>query len=208
MKLICRSFADGGVIPADFAFGKTDAKSHVALSKNRNPAFAWEDVPAGTKSFALICHDPDAPQFGDGVNHENFTVPAFRPRGSFFHWSLFDLSANRRDIAEGEFSDGVTIRGKNAATKDGARQGINDYTAWHAGDPDMKGDYFGYDGPCPPWNDAIAHRYFFTLYALDVEQLDVPDKPTCQQVQAALGCHVLEAASIMGTYSLNPEVEK
>ena len=50
----------------------------------------------------------------------------------------------------------------------GARQGINDYTGWFAGDKDMAGNYFGYDGPCPPWNDEIPHRYVFTLYALDV----------------------------------------
>ena len=35
----------------------------------------------------------------------------------------------------------------------------------------MSGDYFGYDGPCPPWNDALVHRYVFTLYALDVATL-------------------------------------
>ena len=37
-----------------------------------------------------------------------------------------------------------------------------------------RGNYFGYDGPCPPWNDAIPHHYVFTLYALDVARLDVP----------------------------------
>ena len=34
----------------------------------------------------------------------------------------------------------------------------------------MFGDYYGYDGPCPPWNDELVHRYVFTLYALDVAQ--------------------------------------
>ena len=33
----------------------------------------------------------------------------------------------------------------------------------------MSGDYFGYDGPCPPWNDSIVHHYVFTVYALDVD---------------------------------------
>ena len=41
----------------------------------------------------------------------------------------------------------------------GARHGINDYTGWFASDADMAGDYYGYDGPCPPWNDEIPHRY-------------------------------------------------
>ena len=53
----------------------------------------------------------------------------------------------------------------------GARQGVNSYTSWFASDHDMSGDYFGYDGPCPPWNDALVHRYVFTLYALDVATL-------------------------------------
>ena len=39
---------------------------------------------------------------------------------------------------------------------------------WFASDKDMAGDYHGYDGPCPPWNDEIPHRYVFTVYALDV----------------------------------------
>jgi phosphatidylethanolamine-binding protein (PEBP) family uncharacterized protein len=41
---------------------------------------------------------------------------------------------------------------------------------WFAGDNDMRGDYYGYDGPCPPWNDEIVHRYVFTLFALDVAE--------------------------------------
>lgn len=40
----------------------------------------------------------------------------------------------------------------------GSRQGLNDYTAFMAGS-EMAGDYFGYDGPCPPWNDERLHHY-------------------------------------------------
>jgi hypothetical protein len=42
------------------------------------------------------------------------------------------------------------------------RQGVNDYTGWFANDPDMAGEYYGYDGPCPPWNDERVHTYVFT----------------------------------------------
>jgi phosphatidylethanolamine-binding protein (PEBP) family uncharacterized protein len=35
------------------------------------------------------------------------------------------------------------------------------------------GDYYGYDGPCPPWNDLRLHHYIFRLYALDVPRLDL-----------------------------------
>ena len=90
----------------------------------------------------------------------------------------------------------------------GSRQGINDYTAWFAGDKDMEGDYYGYDGPCPPWNDVIPHHYVFTLYALDVEKLPLAGRFTGQDVLAAMKGHILDQASITGIYSLNPEIEK
>ncbi|THA29235.1 phospholipid-binding protein, partial [Streptomyces sp. A1136] len=86
--------------------------------------------------------------------------------------------------------------------------GLNDYTSWFAGDGDMSGDYFGYDGPCPPWNDAIAHRYIFTLYAIDQEQLTVTGKFTGTDVHNALQGHVLAQAAITGTYTLNPDLIK
>ncbi|MFY0022605.1 hypothetical protein ABTQ05_22005, partial [Acinetobacter baumannii] len=78
------------------------------------------------------------------------------------------------------------------------RQGINDYTGWFAGDGDMRGDYFGYDGPCPPWTDALVHRYIFTLYALDVEQLPVVGNLEGSVVVTALRDHVLDQASLTG----------
>ena len=61
MNLTTTAFADGAPIPAEFAFGAIDPATHVRLSGNRNPDFAWTGVPAGTKSLALICHDPDVP---------------------------------------------------------------------------------------------------------------------------------------------------
>jgi hypothetical protein len=68
----------------------------------------------------------------------------------------------------------------------------------------MAGRYFGYDGPCPPWNDSIAHRYIFTLYALDSERCPVDGDFDGRDVQAAIRGHVLAEASITGIYSLNP----
>ena len=77
-------------------------------------------------------------------------------------------------IRAGEFSDGVTPRGKTGPQGPrGTRQGINDYTMWFASDENMRGDYYGYDGPCPPWNDSIVHHYVFTVYAVDLAQLPV-----------------------------------
>ena len=207
MKLHSSSFANGEKIPGDFSFCTPDPTHHVCLGKNLNPHLNWSDAPAGTQSFALICHDPDVPSRGDDVNQENRTVPASLPRVDFFHWVLIDLPASVSEICAGEYSSDVTPRGKPGPhAKHNARQGINDYTAWFAGDKDMCGDYYGYDGPCPPWNDEIPHHYVFTLYALDVPQLALEGKFTGQQVREAIQRHVLAQASLTGTYSLNPKI--
>jgi Raf kinase inhibitor-like YbhB/YbcL family protein len=176
------------------------------LSGNRNPHLAWDDVPAGTRSFAVICHDPDVPSRPDDVNQEGREIPSSLPRVSFFHWTLVDLPADRRSIAAGSLSDGVTPRGKPGTAEGGAREGLNDYTGWFAGDADMAGDYHGYDGPCPPWNDSIPHHYVFTVYALDLDRLPVDGKFTGSDVVEAIKGHVLAEAAITGTYTLNPRL--
>lgn len=211
MKLWSDSFKDGAPIPGQFAFGVIDPVAHVALSGNRNPHLAWSDVPGEAESLVLICHDRDVPSRGDDVNQEGKTVPPDLPRVDFFHWVLVDLPANLEVIQAGEFSDGIQPHGKSGPeianhASIGARHGLNDYTGWFAGDPDMAGDYFGYDGPCPPWNDSIIHHYVFTLYAVNVARLPVEGKFTGAQVRDAIRNHILAEASIIGTYSLNPAV--
>ena len=207
MKLKTTAFADGGVIPAEFAFGAIDAAAHVKLSGNRNPDFAWNGLPSATKSLVLLCHDPDVPSRGDDVNQEGRAVSASLPRVDFFHWVLIDLPPDAAPIERGEFSDGVKPRGKPGphATR-GARQGINDYTGWFASDKEMAGNYFGYDGPCPPWNDELPHRYVFTLIAVDVARLGVTGVFTGSDVRKAVEGHSLERASVTGRYTLNPTV--
>ena len=207
MHLTSKSFQDGARIPGEFAFAVIDKKNHAALSTNRNPHLAWSDVPSGTQSFALVCHDPDVPSRGDDVNQEDREIPASLPRVDFYHWLLWDIPAAAREIAAASHSDGVTLRGKKGPEAPGGmRHGINDYTTWNAGNPEMKGDYYGYDGPCPPWNDAIPHRYIFTLYALDVKSLNVKSELNGANVLAALKGHVLAEAKITGTYTLNPRL--
>jgi Raf kinase inhibitor-like YbhB/YbcL family protein len=208
MELTTTAFADMGIIPADLALCAVDPVKHVSLSANRNPDFAWRGVPAGAKSLALLCHDPDVPSRGDDVNKEDRAVPASRPRVDFFHWVLIDLPPDTPAIGRGEFSDGVTARGKpGPQAPRGARQGINNYTDWFAGDKDMAGNYFGYDGPGPPWNDELPHRYVFTLYALDVPRLDVGGVFGGPDVRAAMAGHILAQASVTGRYTLNPSVK-
>ena len=207
MNLASTAFADGQRIPSEYAFCAPDPKAHVTLSRNRNPPLVWSGLPQETRSLVLICHDRDVPSKPDDVNKEGRTIPATLPRVDFYHWVLVDLAPDSGPIRAGEFADGVTARGKKGpAGPRGTRQGVNDYTMWFASDKDMSGNYFGYDGPCPPWNDSIPHHYVFTLYALGVAKCEVRGTFRGPEVLAAIKGHVLEQASVTGVYSLNPEV--
>ena len=207
MRLTSSSFQNNKPIPGEFAFGVPDPEQHVRLSANRNPDLEWSGVPDGTKSLVLICVDPDVPSKPDDVNQEGRDVPADLPRVDFYHWILVDLAPDPARIRAGEFSDGVTPKGKSGPESTrSTRQGVNNYTDWFAGDADMAGQYFGYDGPCPPWNDSIVHHYVFTLYALDIKRCPVAGEFTGPDVLSAIEGHTLAKASITGTYSLNPKV--
>jgi Raf kinase inhibitor-like YbhB/YbcL family protein len=207
MKIISHSFNHLGIIPGEYAFAVKDPKEHIQLSTNKNPHLGWHDAPVGTQSFVLVCHDSDVPSSGENVNQEGKVVEASLPRVDFYHWLLINIPASVHEIEAGSHSSGITAKGKAAASAPIGKHGINDYTAWFNGDEQMGGDYYGYDGPCPPWNDAIKHHYHFTIYALDVPQLNLPTRFTGPELLAALDGHVLQSASITGIYSLNPTVK-
>ena len=207
MKLASKSFENGGLIPGRCAFAVKAPKNHVRLSENLNPELSWSGAPVGTKSFVLLCIDPDVPTQPDDVNQEGREVPLKLARTTFTHWALVDIAPGVSEIEEGSCSQGVTARGKQQpAGPEGSRQGINDYTSWFKGDADMGGDYLGYDGPCPPWNDSVVHHYSFELHALDLERCPVEGRFTAADVQAAIEGHVLASASLTGRYSLNPRI--
>jgi phosphatidylethanolamine-binding protein (PEBP) family uncharacterized protein len=71
----------------------------------------------------------------------------------------------------------------------------------------MAGSYFGYDGPCPPWNDTIPHHYVFTLYALDYARCPLTGLFKGPEVLTAMRGHVLAQATWTGVYTLNPQVK-
>ncbi len=208
MKLHSDSFNDGEDLPTQYAFGKRSADGKIDLSDNKNPHLAWSDLPEGTKSVALLCIDGDVPTKPDDVNQEGRVVPSDLPRADFSHWVLVDVAPGAT-IAEGAFSDAITAKGKDGPDgPEGTRQGINDYTGWFAGDPDMAGDYYGYDGPCPPFNDSIVHHYRFTAYALDVDRAAVDGKFTAADVLSAIEGHVLGEATIVAKYTINPDAKE
>ena len=204
MKLWSESWTNGDRIATRYAAGKLDGAAGVGFADNLNPQLAWSELPPGTRSLVLICHDFDVPSRPDDVNRPDREIPSDLPRIDFFHWVLVDLPPTLAQIAEGEFSRGFTPRGKpGPAALHGARQGLNDYTVWFASDAQRAGNYFGYDGPFPPFNDSLVHHYVFTLYATSLARLPLDGVFSGAQVRQAIAGHVLESATHSGTYSLN-----
>ena len=209
MKLWSSAWNNGEPIPDRYAAGTLSAGG-VGFSTNLSPPLAWADLPAGTASLVLVCHDFDVPSVVDDprvaadINQPDRELPVDLPRVDFFHWLLVDLPPDVSGCAEGQWSSGFTPRGKpGPATGGAARQGLNDYTGWFASDAAHSGRYFGYDGPFPPFNDALIHHYLFTLYAVDVARLPVVGDFNGTAVREALAGHVLGAATLSGTYTLN-----
>ena len=198
MRIHSDSFEPGQPIPARYAAG-----APAGFGGNRNPHLAWDDAPAGTRSFALLCIDTDAPTDGALVANAAVPIPVAHPRGDFVHWAVADIPAGTREIPAGSCSDGVSKGGKGLGHDAGGRRGLNDYTGWFAGDAGMGGDYFGYDGPYPPPHDLRVHRYFFRVFALDVAKLDVPPRFTAGDALRAMHGHVLDEALVYGTYTLH-----
>lgn len=95
------------------------------------------------------------------------------PNGTFTHWVLFDIPADTTHL-RGEVS-GVGVKGRND---------------FHQ---------VGYGGPCPPPNHG-QHRYYFRLYALKVESLQLPAGASRPEVETAVKGHILDQAELMGRY--------
>ena len=204
MKLTVEGIKDQQPIPETFAFGVPGDGEPMTLGPNRNPALAWDEVPEGTRSFAVVVVDPDVPEDASDANQPGKMLAADIKRRDFHHWVLVDVPADVNAIEEGADSDGVTAHGKEPGPSALGLRGINSFTDFLAGDPDMEGTYGGYDGPCPPWNDERIHRYHFTVYALDVETLGLNGEFTGVEAEKALQDHVLDKATVTGTYTLNP----
>jgi len=136
------AFHDGDTVPKEFTCDGTDKPPELEIS----------DPPEGTRSFALIMDDPDA------------------PKGTFTHWLAYDIPANGKDLA---VTQGKTLRNGFGRT--------------------------GYGGPCPPPGHG-THRYFFTVYAIDVPSLGLRGDSR-QDLEDALKTHALATARLMGQYA-------
>ncbi len=192
----------GGVIPPVHAYCAPAAQGHVKDGPNRSPAIRWSKGPAGTASYAIVLVDPDVPSVFDTANKEGQTIPATLKRRDFYHWLLVDIPATVTGLPEGAESSSHAAKPVGPA-KYGLR-GANDYGVLGI----VKGPTGGYDGPCPPWNDAIAHHYHFGVYALAVKSLGLTGAFTGPDVVKAMQGHILARGEVIGVYSLNPGVAK
>ena len=138
------------------------------------------------------------------MGKKGVTVAADMPRRTFFHLVLIDIPPSVTSISKGAESKARVPHGKQDPAKVGVH-GINDFgIRVFPNNEQMKGGYFGYDGPCPPWNDERPHHYHFTVYALSVPSLDIGgafDGPTAM---AAMQGKVLAQGEANGYYSQNP----
>ena len=116
-------FAPSPLALTSSAFAPLDRipKKHTGEAEDVSPPLAWTNVPAGTKAFALICHDPDAPLV---------TAAGY----GFVHWVLYNIPATVNALAEGE--RGYTS-GKNGFGKTGyggplppEGHGVHHYYFW------------------------------------------------------------------------------
>ena len=202
MKLTIMSFENGGPIPAEFAMGIPTESGQATFGPNRSPHIYWTGEPDGTKSFVLICTDKDAPSIRDDANQPGRTVPYDLARADFYHWVLVDIPADVHELPAGCDCEGVTERGKVTGITPYGTRGINSYTNWFAGDETMEGDYGGYDGPFPPWNDERVHNYHFNLYALDVTSLGLDGAFDGADALMAMQGHILASDEWVGTYAI------
>ncbi len=128
---------------------------HTCDGDDKSPELSWTGAPTGTRTFALIVEDPDAPV------------------GIWVHWLLWDVEVPTNVLPLA--AKGVGVEGKNDFGK------------------------LGWGGPCPP--KGPAHRYFFRLYALDVDKLPLKEGATRVELEAAMKGHVLAKGETMGTYT-------
>ena len=206
LKVSIDSLARVKVIPDKYAFCNPAKEGHVKPGADVSPRISWSRGPAGTKSYTIIATDPDVPSIRTDMNQEGKTLSATMPRVTFFHWVLVDIPPSVRSLKAGADSDARVVHGKPQSPSTVGLRGLNGYTNAFAANEQMKGDYFGYDGPCPPWNDEIPHHYHFTVYALSAATLNLSGAFTGLDAMKAMEGLVLAKGEVVGVYAQNPEV--
>ena len=144
---------------------------------------AFKEGGAITKQYTCDSNDVSPPLSWEGAPTatKSFTLimdDPDAPVGTFNHWVLYDLPAGTKTLFEG--------MAKDPALPTGAKQGVTSFRR------------AGYGGPCPP--KGPAHRYFFSLYALDIPSLGLGPKASKEEVEGKMKGHIIGKAVIMGRY--------
>ena len=199
------SFKNGGMMPNKYAFCVPSAQGHTTGGPNLNPSISWSKGPRGTKSYAIILYDTDSlAEQREKMNKEGEIITAAVPRRNFYHWVLVDIPTSVTSIKEGADSNARVLHGKPATPSAAGVKGLNDYTKVMAANEAMKGQYYGYDGPCPPWNDENLHHFHFTVYALSVNSLNLPKDFDAATAQEAMKGKILAQGEVLGLFTQNP----
>jgi len=204
------SLADGRPIPQVHAVATPtpDGRAEMA-GADRSPHLRWSGAPAGTRSFALSVIDPDVPADRGRMGVEGLSLGDDEPRIEFAHWLVVDIPADVHEVAEGAGGDGFVPHGREPGRASfGGIEGQTGYRGLFEGNPDLDGTYGGWDGPFPPWNDEVVHRYEVSVYALDVDTVGLRPGFTLEAFRDAIDGHVLERATIVPTYTLNPSLRR
>lgn len=172
---------------------------------NISPEVRWSSGPGGTRSYALLMVDPDVPVDLTLIDRPGVTISTDAPRQTFYHWVLVDIPTSTHALAQGLEGSGLTLHGKPIGNGPVGVRGANDYTHFLRDVPSMAGTYGGYDGPCPPKNDARTHRYIVTIYALDLPTIGLVGAFDGQAVQAAMAGHILARGSATALYDRRHE---
>jgi Raf kinase inhibitor-like YbhB/YbcL family protein len=158
------------VTSTDFADGETLSEAQrsgafgVPGGRDTSPQLSWSGAPAGTRSYAVTCYDPDAPT-GSG----------------FWHWAVANIPASVTELPTDAGAVGGTDLPAGAVTL--------------PNDAGMRG--FVGAGPPPGHGD---HRYYFTVHAVDVESLELPESATPAFLGFNLFSHTLGRATLVGVF--------
>jgi Raf kinase inhibitor-like YbhB/YbcL family protein len=158
------AFKNGEAIPADYT----------ADGRNVSPPLAWSGAPSGTREFALILDDPDAPT----------------PQ-PFVHWVIYKIPGSASGLPEA-LPMGGTVKGTGVA---GALQGLTGFALYaRGGGPPPQP---GYRGPAPP--SGKPHHYTFKVYALNAP-LDAKEGMTKDELLKAMEGTIIGQGEIVGLY--------
>ncbi|HEY2528444.1 MAG TPA: YbhB/YbcL family Raf kinase inhibitor-like protein [Xanthobacteraceae bacterium] len=205
LKVKVDNLKAGGMVANKYAFCAPASQGHTQPGQDINPSISWSKGPRGTKSYAIILYDPQSPaEHREMMNKEGVTMTSDIKRHDFFHWILVDIPPSVTSIKEGADSNARVVHGKPATPSAAGVKGLNDYTKVTAANDAMKGNYYGYDGPCPPWNDELVHQYHFMVYALSVSSLNLPRDFDAAAAQDAMKDKILAQGELVALYTQNP----